>query len=82
MFYLFVSASIPRTPYTRDQINRMIEDTKGGRYYTQDGKLAVGNEPRMTLEELNRYLQNLDSTGSLCQFIPIEYLICLQITSE
>ena len=61
----FFSARIQSSPFTRDQINKMIEDMKGGRYYTQDGKLAVGNETTMTLEDLNRYLQNLDFTSKL-----------------
>ena len=64
ILWIFVSASVPRTQFTRDQINRMIEDAKGGRYYTPEGKLVVGNEPRMTLEDLNRYLQNLDSQSN------------------
>jgi hypothetical protein len=40
----------------------MIEDTNRGRYYNQDGKLVVGNEPRMTLDDLNRYLQEIGRT--------------------
>jgi hypothetical protein len=41
----------------------MIDDTNRGRYYNQDGKLAVGNERRMTLDDLNRYLQTIDRTS-------------------
>lgn len=35
-----------------------------GRYYNQDGNEAFGNETRLTLDDLNRYLRNLDSTGN------------------
>ena len=49
----------------------MIENTKGDRYYTLDGTLAVGNESRMTLDDLNRYLQSLDSRSNLNDFFSI-----------
>jgi hypothetical protein len=57
------TAGIQRPTFTREQINRMIDDTNRGRYYNQDGNLAVGNEPRMTLDDLNRYLQSVDRTS-------------------
>ncbi|XP_060577502.1 uncharacterized protein LOC132734719 isoform X5 [Ruditapes philippinarum] len=59
------TTGIQRPKFTREQINRMIEDTNRGRYYNQDGKLAVGNEPRMTLDDLNRYLQTIDRTTGI-----------------
>ena len=42
----------------------MIEGMKLGRYYNQDGNEAFGNETRLTLDDLNRYLGNLGSTGN------------------
>jgi hypothetical protein len=42
----------------------MIEGLKRGLYYNLDGKEAFGNEPRLTLDDLNRYLQTLDNTGN------------------
>ncbi|XP_060577542.1 uncharacterized protein LOC132734721 isoform X7 [Ruditapes philippinarum] len=59
------TTGIQRPKFTREQINRMIDDTNRGRYYNQDGKLAVGNEPRMTLDDLNRYLQTIDRTTGI-----------------
>jgi hypothetical protein len=74
MLYHLVTAGIQRPKFTREQINRMIEDTNRGRYYNLDGKLVVGNEPRMTLDDLNRYLQTIDRTSkkisSLSNMIP------------
>jgi hypothetical protein len=62
---LFVSpGGIPRSKFTREQINRMIDDTRRGRFYNKEGNLAVGNEPRMTLDDLNRYLQTLEYTST------------------
>ena len=62
-FFLF-SATDPRSKFTREQINNMIEGMNLGRYYNIDGNDASGNETRLTLEDLNRYLRNLDSTGN------------------
>jgi hypothetical protein len=42
----------------------MIDDTRRGRFYNKEGNLAVANEPRMTLDDLNRYLQTLEYTST------------------
>jgi hypothetical protein len=47
----------------------MIEGMKRGLYYNQEGKEVLGNEPRLTLDDLNRYLRDFDNTGNENDFI-------------
>ena len=48
-----------------------------GLFYNQDGKEAVGNETRLTLGDLNGYLQNLNITGNNVYYFLKETLYLL-----
>ncbi|XP_053373770.1 uncharacterized protein LOC123532644 isoform X6 [Mercenaria mercenaria] len=54
---------IPISRFTREQINKMIDDINRGISYNYNGLRPIGNEKTLTVDVLNRLLQRLDGTG-------------------